>query len=202
MLRPAPLFFIAWFILAAVTRADLPETRSLGGAWEVCSNDDPEHPIPATVPGCIHTDLRAAGKIPDPFYRDNENKLQWIGDKAWTYRRSFDVPAAFLTHEFVLLRCEGLDTIATVRVNGLQIARTDNMFRTYEFDMRQALHPGANTLEITFDATAPFIHPKDVQPAFPGLGGDFIRKEPCNYGWASGNRSRSWVTTTRAGRAF
>ena len=35
--------------------------------------------MPATVPGSVHTDLLAAGCIPDPYLDDNERLLAWIG---------------------------------------------------------------------------------------------------------------------------
>ena len=46
--------------------------------------------LPATVPGDVHLDLLANKKIPDPFFRDNESKLQWIENESWEYRLSFD----------------------------------------------------------------------------------------------------------------
>ena len=49
----------------------------------------------AHVPGCVHTDLMNAGLIPDPYYRDNENDLQWIGETDWIYSRTFDVSEEF-----------------------------------------------------------------------------------------------------------
>ena len=33
---------------------------------------------PATVPGCVQTDLLAIGDIQDPYYRMNERNIQWI----------------------------------------------------------------------------------------------------------------------------
>lgn len=33
----------------------------------------------APVSGCVHTDLLANKLIEDPYYRDNEKNLQWIG---------------------------------------------------------------------------------------------------------------------------
>jgi len=38
---------------------------------------------PAIVPGCVHTDLLRNKMIDDPFFRDNEEKLQWIGKTDW-----------------------------------------------------------------------------------------------------------------------
>src|SRR5215470_16421695 len=43
----------------------------------------------ATVPGCVHTDLLQNKLIEDPFYRDNEPKLQWIGKVDWEYESVF-----------------------------------------------------------------------------------------------------------------
>src|ERR1700678_2102442 len=50
--------------------------------------------LPATVPGDVHLDLLANKKIPDPFFRDNESKLQWIENESWEYRLNFDVTPA------------------------------------------------------------------------------------------------------------
>jgi len=87
-------------------------SMNLGGTtWQVSKGGDSEVTA-ATVPGSIHTDLRAAKKIPDPYFGDNERKVQWVGEAAWTYRRSFDVSADLLAREHLLLRCEGLDTLA------------------------------------------------------------------------------------------
>jgi beta-mannosidase len=85
------------------------------------------------VPGCVHTDLLAAGEIEDPFYRDNEAGLQWITRENWVYERTFQMEdwSAF---DRVLLRCEGLDTIATVTLNGAELGATDNQYRTWEFE--------------------------------------------------------------------
>jgi hypothetical protein len=102
------------FIARAVGTIPPGLTRlSLNGDWQVSAATTNDW-IPATVPGCIHTDLLAAKRIPDPFYRDNEAKVQWVGEQAWTYRRTFEVTPDLLQHQHVLLRCEGLDTMATI----------------------------------------------------------------------------------------
>lgn len=173
-----------WTAISLVHAA--PERLSLDGTdWHVREQGSGES-LPATVPGCIHTDLLAAKKIPDPFYRDNEARLQWIGEKTWVYTRSFDVPAEFLEHENVTLLCEGLDTLATVTLNGREIARTDNQFRTWEWDVRDILHPGENTIEISFAPTDPYRAERKEPPAFPGHVLEergTIRKEQCDFGW-------------------
>ena len=157
----------------------------LGGAWQVVQEGSGDA-IPATVPGTIHTDLMAAGQIPDPFYRNNERAVQWVGETNWIYGRSFDVPADLLARQYILLRCEGLDTLATIRVNNVPVAQTDNMFRTYEFDVKKHLRTGANQIEIKFDSVLPVIRDKEAHrklPTWAYPGAAYVRKEPCNFGW-------------------
>ena len=162
---------------------------NLSGEWTLRQAGKNES-IKATVPGSVHTDLLAAGKIPDPYYRDNEDRLQWIGEEDWVYRRTFEIQNDFLQHEQVLLRCEGLDTLAGIKINSREIARTDNMFRTYEFEVKPFLKPGKNTIEVRFDSTIPYIQKHQAEHSIPlrdpphGVnGGNWLRKEQCNYGW-------------------
>ena len=103
--------------------------------------------VPATVPGCVYTDLLAAGLIPDPYVDDNEAALRWIGRADWAYETVFDWPGGGAD-----LVCEGLDTVATVTLNGVELGRTANMHRTYRLDARAALRPGRNTLAVRFDS--------------------------------------------------
>lgn len=157
----------------------------LGGAWQVAAENETET-FPATVPGCIHTDLLAARKIPDPFFRENEKAVQWVSQRNWIYRRTLAVGPELLQREHVRLRCEGLDTLATIRLNGQQIAQTRNMFRTYEFDVKSLLRPGENQLEIRFDSVLPVIQAKEQErklPTWAYPGAAYVRKEPCNFGW-------------------
>jgi len=157
----------------------------LGGSWQV-RKEGSDQLIPATVPGCIHTDLLAAGKIPDPFYRDNEKDVQWVSETNWVYGRSFQVDAALLAHERVLLHCDGLDTLATISVNGVPLARTDNMFRTYELDVKNLLQPGTNRIAIKFDSVLPVVQAGEAArklPTWAYPGAAYVRKEPCNFGW-------------------
>ena len=162
---------------------------SLNGAWKV-SQAGKAGKIPAQVPGCIHTDLLAANTIPDPFHRDNELAVKWVGEAGWVYTREFDVPVDCLSKDLILLRCEGLDTFAAVRINGVEIGRADNMYRTWEFDVRKALKAGRNRIEVSFDSVLPYMAKRQAERSLPGwpgprepLGRAYVRKEPCNCGW-------------------
>jgi beta-mannosidase len=167
------------------------QTLSLNGAWQLYKEGQ-DDAIPATVPGCVHTDLLAQKMIPDPYYRDNELSVLWVGETDWTYRRSFEVPAEFLASERMMLRCKGLDTIAHVRLNGRELGYADNMFREWTYDVKGILREGTNEIEVAFTAPMKYVRDKNASsrylPAW-GVGhhkldsGGWIRKEPCNFGW-------------------
>ncbi|HTR43059.1 MAG TPA: glycoside hydrolase family 2 protein [Pseudomonadales bacterium] len=182
----------AWEPLVSVCKAASPPTPrrlSLNGVWSVSEADKPEW-LEATVPGCAHTDLMAAGKIPDPFYRENEEAVQWVGKSNWIYKRTFTVSDDVLKNDRVLLRCEGLDTLTTITINGQQIGKTDNMFRLWEFDVKPVLKNGNNEIQIQFDSPYPVMEKRDSQrPLYEWIGSHepkgraWVRKEPCSFGW-------------------
>ncbi|MDK2971732.1 MAG: beta-mannosidase [Candidatus Sumerlaeota bacterium] len=160
-------------------------TIDLAGKWTL-SGAALERPLPARIPGCVHTDLLASRVIRDPYYRDNETAMQWIGEADWTYAREFTVPAEVLEQPCVLLECDGLDTLASISINGRELARTDNMFRAWKFDAKQHLRPGRNTIEIRFTSPLPMMRERTKQRPLPTWwfpGGGYIRKEYCNFGW-------------------
>src|SRR5215207_7836657 len=86
---------------------------SLNSGWQFREAGKTEW-LPATVPGCVHTDLLAAKKIEDPFYRDNERRQQWIGKTDWEYQTVFNVSAETLKRGNLEIVFQGLDTYAHV----------------------------------------------------------------------------------------
>lgn len=149
---------------------------------------------PASVPGCVHSDLLAAGKIPDPFFGTNELDLQWIEERDWEYRTVFKLPAALMREDVVELVADGLDTIATVFLNGKKIATTDNMFVAHRWNVRREARAGSNELVIRFRSAldyvrktrADFTPPKQFSD--PVGGNVRIRKQQCQFGWDWGPR--------------
>jgi beta-mannosidase len=153
--------------------------------------------LPATVPGTVHTDLLARGLIPDPFFRNGELRVQWVGEEDWIYRKSFTVGSNLLEKEVVQLVLHGLDTFAQVRLNGNTVLEADNMFRSWVVDVKGALRIGENTLEILF--RSPLQPALDARAALPyelPAGNDrgdppsrvFVRKAAYHYGWDWGPR--------------
>ena len=148
--------------------------------------------LPATVPGDVHLDLLANKKIPDPFFRDNESKLQWIENESWEYRLSFDATPALLARSNVDLVFDGLDAAAQVYLNGVQVLAADNMFRIWRVPAKAHLHAGKNLLRVVF--------PSPIKAAQDVAAGDafrlrsmtadktYIRKAAYEYGWDWGPR--------------
>jgi beta-mannosidase len=150
----------------------------------------------ATVPGCVHTDLLANKLIDDPFYRDNEQKQQWIGKTDWEYQTTFNVAPAVLAHRNVELVFAGLDTYADVFLNDTPLLHADNMFRTWRVDCKSALRAGANLLRIRFRSPVNEILPVMAKLSYqlpaPNDQGEktspHTRKAPYQYGWDWGPR--------------
>jgi len=143
--------------------------------------------LPAIVPGDVHLDLLANKKIPDPFFRDNEAKLQWIEDESWEYRLNFDVSAALLARANVDLVFDGLDTAAQVYVNGVQVLNADNMFRIWRVPVKSHLHQGRNLLRVVFPSPIKAAEAVAASDAFrlksKTQDKTYIRKAAYEYGW-------------------
>lgn len=149
--------------------------------------------LSAVVPGCIHTDLRRHDLIPDPFYGTNELALQWIEEKAWEYRAEFTVSEELLREEHVELIFEGLDTVATVRLNGREILRAEDMFHSHRLPAKGLLKLGKNRLELTFGSALAYIRSQrtdfTVKEFNDPIGSSYrIRKQGCQFGWDWGPR--------------
>src|SRR6267154_90588 len=143
MLRPIISILALLILIAAPSQSqirsrptDLSKIRMpvvTGGQFREAGKDKWS---PASVPGCVHTDLLNNKLIDDPFYRDNEKKLQWIGKTDWEYQTTFNVTAEMLGRTNLELVFEGLDTYANVFLNDEPLIGTDNMFRTWRLDLK------------------------------------------------------------------
>ena len=141
----------------------------------------------ATVPGDVHLDLLANKLIPEPFYRDNEAKLQWIQDADWEYRTNIDAASTLLARRHIDLVFEGLDAYAEVYLNSQKILVADNMFREWRVDVKPYLKAGANELLVVFPSpikTAQKIALTDVwHGQTPAQDKTYLRKAAYEYGW-------------------
>ena len=172
-------------------RATETSWSTLDGAWEFRSTTDSGW-LPATVPGTVHTDLMATGRLPDPYRSTYEDSVQWVEHLDWTYRRQFTVTDAQLANAHVDLVFEGLDTYATIRLNGNHIGQADNMHRTWAFPVKHLLRQGVNDVEVTFrspvarggELLAVYGRslPADNDMGTPAVS-PFVRKAGIHFGW-------------------
>ncbi len=163
----------------------------LSGQWmlkRMKTGDD----TPAQVPGDTHSALLDAGKIPDPYWADNELGLQWIGREDWMYSRKFHVTPEMLHERSVFLNCDCLDTITQIRINGRKAGTTENMFLRYRFEVKGLLREGENTIEILFLSAenAAAMAAKKLPYAIPCSSApvhsphrNLVRKVQCHGGW-------------------
>ena len=144
---------------------------------------------PARVPGCVHLDLMATGLIPDPFYRDNELRVQWVENEGWEYRKEFKVTSTLSSKAHVELVAQGLDTFASIFLNGQKVGEADNMFRGWRFDIKPFLHAGQNELVIRFESPVRRAQALEANLPYKLPGGSpHVRKAPYHFGWDWGPR--------------
>ncbi|QEO14437.1 beta-mannosidase [Agromyces intestinalis] len=187
--------------LVEPTVAPVRQRIDLGGAWSLSLLEAPgDAPtrlggrelaaldLAAQVPGQVHTDLMRAGLLDDPDVGFRELDQQWIGRSRWAYRRSFDWnPSANPSAAAVDLVADGLDTVATVRLNDVEIARTEDQHLAHRWNVRDVLVPGENRLEVIFDSAwdAAYAHEREVGALPTPYDAPYpqLRKSACNFGW-------------------
>ena len=136
--------------------------------------------LTAKVPGCLHTDLIAAGIVKDIYYRDNNDKYGWIENCSPLYETTFDAELS----DNVTLKFEGLDTFTEIYLNGTRLGETHNMFIPHAFDVASILKEKNNTLQVKFIPPVKAVEGMPESPAF-AFTGDRInaRRIQCTYSW-------------------
>ncbi|MDQ1035583.1 beta-mannosidase [Streptomyces sp. V3I8] len=137
--------------------------------------------LAATVPGCVHTDLLAAGIIPDPFLGRHETEVAWVGRRDWTYETTL-APAPG-GHERTDLVFDGLDTVAEVRLDGRLLGSTRNMHRSYRFDVTGLSGRLSVRFRSAYDEAEAVRGQVGERPnVYPGPF-QYLRKMACSFGW-------------------
>ena len=165
-------------------------TIDLSGEWKIASLDG-KFSLAGTVPGSFFYDLEKSGYWGehDVFYRENNQNCVEIANRDFVYSKRFVVPDDFFApHNRIFLEADGLDTIAEIRLNGKIVARTENMFRRYRFEVRNYLMPGENDIAIFFANTVARIAQLYARrplwnPAHTLDGAVHLRKNHCSFGW-------------------
>ena len=151
----------------------------LCGQWQLTPASR-EQWLPVQVPGSVVSAMLAENKMVDPYWRDNEEKVQALFREDYLFTRTFRVEEELLASAGQELVCEGLDTVAELTLNGHTLGNADNMHRTWRFDCRGALRPGENSLTVRFRSPLGYLQ---EHPARVGKWFTTIRKAACMFGW-------------------
>jgi beta-mannosidase len=159
----------------------------LNGAWQFRQSGETTWQE-GQVPGTLLTDLLRLGEIEDPFYRNNEYKILPMFEADFEYQRSFKVDASFIHHDACFLKFEGLDTLAQVYLNDRLILESDNMFRTYEINVKVSLRAGENHIRVLFLSPLRYMRQKHEENPLFGIpmvveGYTHLRKAHYMSGW-------------------
>ncbi len=143
----------------------------------------------AAVPGTLFLDMMQNGMIEPPYYRFNERQFAELAKKDYEYRSTFYVDDKIKNKEKQILVFEGLDTIAAIYLNGEKLADTDNMHRTYRFNVESLLNQGRNEIHIIFYSPVRYIEEQHKEHPLPEFntasphGFSQIRKIHSSFGW-------------------
>jgi len=185
-------------LLSSCSEGDTKMMMDLNGEWEFRAVQNNEWRS-AEVPGTVHTDLLELGDIQNPYYRLNDQEMQWIGETDWEYRKSFTATQELLDQENIELCFDGLDTYATVLFNGDTVLSANNMHRRWRVDIKPLIRTGDNDLIVHFKNVFDTDMPKYEAAAYKLMSYDnndqadiklnmYARKAGFTYGWDWGPR--------------
>ena len=180
-MKPISYLFVLILFIASCKKKDLVREVSITN-WEF--REQGSDWLPATIPGFVHLDLFDNDLIEDPFYRDNENKLQWIEEKSWEYKAEFTLTSEFLQNKNIKLNFSGIDTYADVYLNDSLIKTCDNFFVSHSIELSSLLKLN-NELIFVFKPTVEFAKQQSEKSPFnlPGEERVYVRKPQFHFGW-------------------
>ena len=183
------LFLLLSFLCCGFISAQNSYRNLCSENWTFNKQNEPKK-NKAKVPGTIHTDLFENQLIPNPFVGTNEKELQWIENENWEYETKFNLSKTELKNQNIDIIFEGLDTYATIYLNGKLLLETDNMFRTWHTSVKDKLQIGENHIKISFKSASNYgkDEAKKLPYTLPGDEKVFTRKAQYQYGWDWGPR--------------
>lgn len=175
---------ISFILIQSIVSANCQDLKN----WEFKSSQDSIWRS-FQFPGNSHSALLENNLIQDPFFADNENKLQWIGEKDWEFKSEFSIDNKSIEKE-VDLYLERIDTYAEIFINGRKLVELDNAFRVYFFSVKKFLKIGKNVLLIKIKSAQIVSKNKydNLSVKLPGEERVMSRKPQYHYGWDFGPR--------------
>ena len=177
------LFFSLIILFVSCSKHQNVVEQTLSQGWTL-TGDTLNINLPVNVPSVVQQDLYDAGLIPHPYLGTVEETLLWISDHPWTYATHFNVDQKMLEKDVVELVFEGIDTYASVTLNGQKLFDADNQFRIWRTDVKPLLKDQDNLLVLDFpryDSLQLALY-NDHQPRLPEKYA-VTRKAPYQHGW-------------------
>ncbi|MBQ4099437.1 MAG: glycoside hydrolase family 2 protein [Clostridia bacterium] len=143
-------------------------------------------PLQVSVPSDVTDELFKAGLISDPLFGKNPDGLTWIANGVWIYESVFDLPKEICGKKRINLCFDGVDTLAEITLNGVEIGKTDNMFLQYSYGVKDILKEKDNVLQVKFLSATEDIRKKNDGKNYRALFTQdrlWIRKAQCHWGW-------------------
>ncbi len=123
-------------------------TQRLTTGWQLRLGKEPAS-FPAPVPGTLRQALLAAGRLPEPNWRDSAQAPLPV-EKGCVYTVRFIPQPELLEADETVLCFHGVQGAGEAALNGSPLGWLENLHRVYEFPVTHLLHPGENTLELRF----------------------------------------------------
>ncbi|MCQ4086615.1 glycoside hydrolase family 2 protein [Saccharibacillus sp. JS10] len=180
-------------------------TTDLNGSWRIkdftpgepssqeqaAPGLDDRYWMSGQVPGDVHHTLTERRVIDPPYFGHNDLKSRWVEEREWWYRKGFEYQEELVSEktERSELIFDGLDTFATVFVNGHEIGRTANMLMSHTFDVTRVLRKGWNMIAVRLDPLQPHHRDKErFDWSSYTKERPWLRKAAMNFGWDWGPR--------------
>ncbi|WP_371805416.1 glycosyl hydrolase 2 galactose-binding domain-containing protein [Candidatus Lokiarchaeum ossiferum] len=164
------------------------QNLSLNKGWTIQNSSI--KPIHIDVPCTVLEVLEERKIISDPFYGNNEGHISWVFEEDWIFIKKFFISNEILLFEQIELIFHGLDTITTIYLNDKEVSSTKNMFRKYEFDIKNYIHEGLNELKVQFHSPTKYVAKKiekehiKLNTGYAGIPGvPYLRKSQYSFGW-------------------
>ena len=178
------------------------EELTLNQGWIVWNPSRSAIVLSADVPFTIHNKLLEQGYIKDPYFRFNDKYYRWISTDNWVAAKEFTVPSYLIHQPKTDLVFKSIDTIGDVYVNDIKVGSSRNKFVEYSFEVSKYIKQGSNSIKVFFTSAIEYSKTQSmiykakynysVLPnCYPEVlhgecHGNFIRKEPCSFGWDFG----------------
>lgn len=168
--------------------------------WEICGFQPEDYRREALISGLyddkkwistqtpkdIHSILIENKLIEHPYYQARDMDCRFVEQMIWVYRTELMIPEELVGHGALELKLEGVDTYASVLLNGKEIAFLNNMFVEHSIEISDKVSAGRNTLCLEFDLMGKHASQKDLPEGFwtnYSTERAYARKAAYHYGW-------------------